>query len=129
MANTQEKKALKDFTKHFQWRLMQQLKSSRKKNSENGKILIPVILFNMFKQRYGVTGRFKVNVPFMNSLNLCTIRYINRRECCKVNLDRVKLRVGKTSKASKVDQNLIETKLESGYYIFSYQFVRQDVVL
>jgi hypothetical protein len=121
--------ALAVFIKHFQWILIKQLKPRRRNPGESGKILIPEVLFDMFRNQFGVTGRFAVNEAAMDYFNLINIRYINNREYCHFENNEMVVRVSRTSKASLIDKDLNETKHSSGLYLFSYQFNRREEVI
>ena len=120
------KKALAVFTKHFQWKLMAQLKSKKTSPSEDGSILIPEGLFHYFKETFEVSGRFKPNVKFISSLSLINNQYINNTDYCIFNKEEMEVRVARTRKVSHKDENLVDTKFSSGLFLFSYQFIRLE---
>ncbi len=61
--------------KNFLWKIMGQLKSKKRNTTAEGKILIPLGLYEHLKASYNVTGAFKHNNALINSLSLKNIRY------------------------------------------------------
>lgn len=119
-------RALAVFVKHFQWKLMSQLKAKKRSRAESGKILIPASLFEHFKATYHVSGAFKTNVALMDSLSLINIRYINNTDYCSFNKNLIRVRVGRTRKVQFKDCSMQNIDLYSGHYLFSYRFIRYE---
>ena len=117
-------RALAVFIKHFQWKIMGQLKPKKRNTTAEGKILIPLGLYEHLKFSYNVTGAFKPNNALINSLSLKNIRYFNETDFCSVDIENISVRVGRTRKVHYKDTDLQKKELCSGLFLFSYRFNR-----
>jgi hypothetical protein len=119
-----KKRALASFTKQFQWKIASQLKPKARSTCDSGQILIPISLFDFFKNTFGVTGRFKPNETFMNFLKINNTRYMNNMDFCYFEKKNIKVKVSRTRKVVVLNENLEKEILVSGLYLFSYRFIR-----
>ena len=99
-------------------------KSKKINTTAEGKILIPLSLYEHFKTSYNVTGAFKPNNALINSLSLKNIRYFNDTDFCSVDIENISVRVGRTIKVHYKDSDLQKKELCSGLFMFSYRFNR-----
>jgi len=112
-------RALAGFKRHFQWKVMGQLKSRKRNRTSQGKILIPFSLFEHLKLCYNVSGAFKVNIAFMNPLSLKNVRYWNSSDFCSFDIETVKVRFGRTRKVIYKEKDLQKKELSSGLFMFN----------
>jgi hypothetical protein len=122
------KRALASFIKHLKWSLIKQLKPKKGSPCQSGKILIPESLFNYFKDFFGVTGRFKANISFLNFLQIENIIFVNEKNYCHFEKALMRVRVIRTRKVHYLDKDLVKKEISCGYFLFSYQFNRIDDV-
>jgi hypothetical protein len=122
------KRALAAFIKHLKWSIIKQLKPRKGSPCQSGKILIPESLFYYFKDYFNVTGRFKTNLNFINFLQFSNKIFVNEKNYCYFDKKLMRVRIGRTRNIRYLDEDLVKKEINSGYFLFTYQFNRIDEV-
>jgi hypothetical protein len=112
-----------DFTRLLKYKVMAQLKPHRRNTAPSGRILIKKSLFEKFCE-LGVTGRYTSNEEVMEFLGLEERRYTAANKYTFLKKETFQIRISKEKKVRYLDHNLVESEIQSGYFVFWYRFIR-----
>ena len=118
----------KNFKNYFQYLIINGLKTLKRNIKVKGQILISGKLYSKLKKD-GLTGRYKTNAEFLTSLNLVLCRCIDSRQYCRCKPDTFRIRVGRQKPAIAFNQHRPNEsrKLNSGAFIFAFEFIRYEL--
>jgi len=111
----------------LEYQVLKQLKM-RKSIFRSGNFLIEKKIFDYLKATYDLKGIYKVNIPFMEVLNLTNVRFENQTDFSSFENKRFEMRICKQKIDFYYDENFSKKKNSNNRCRFFFRFVRQDLV-